>query len=335
MGPNVGNRQVERKGIRLVDEAINEELCWIFREQPTDDYGIDAHLELVENSTATGKLIAIQIKSGESFFKKKNKDGFYFYGEMKHLTYWLKHSLPVILVLCDVKNGICYWEHIIEEKIKRTKSGWKILVPSNQILSFDSKSKLQKIAENQTDYEKRLHKLVMDKAWMNEIKRGNKLVLESEEWINKSSGKGSLTLKIIDEYTEYERVEFSYPTIYFPMMSYKEVFTHLFPWAEISADEDYYEEYDMNTFLENHGIWDNENGKYYYDREFYRDWIKRLPPIRPYENISGEIDRYRLVLEINDIGNAFLLLDNFLNTGAVENKSDVEEYSDDDPTSIF
>ncbi|HDR6299952.1 TPA: hypothetical protein QCU59_003727 [Bacillus cereus] len=36
--------------MRLVDEAINEELCWIFREQPIDNYGIDAHLELVKDT---------------------------------------------------------------------------------------------------------------------------------------------------------------------------------------------------------------------------------------------------------------------------------------------
>ena len=39
-----------------------EKLGFIFREQPIENYGIDANIEVVENEQATGKLIALQIK---------------------------------------------------------------------------------------------------------------------------------------------------------------------------------------------------------------------------------------------------------------------------------
>jgi hypothetical protein len=48
----------------------------------------------------TGKLIALQIKSGESFFKKRGNN-YVFYGEIRHLEYWTKFSLPVFLILND------------------------------------------------------------------------------------------------------------------------------------------------------------------------------------------------------------------------------------------
>ena len=41
---------------------------YIFREQPISDYGIDAQIELIDEETVTGKLVALQIKSGASWF---------------------------------------------------------------------------------------------------------------------------------------------------------------------------------------------------------------------------------------------------------------------------
>ena len=31
------------KGVNLVEKKVMDELGWIFREQPTQDYGIDGH----------------------------------------------------------------------------------------------------------------------------------------------------------------------------------------------------------------------------------------------------------------------------------------------------
>ena len=58
---------VERIGVATTEKIINQ-MGLIFREQPTDDYGIDAQIETIEDEYATGKLIAVQIKSGASFF---------------------------------------------------------------------------------------------------------------------------------------------------------------------------------------------------------------------------------------------------------------------------
>ncbi|MEG4535057.1 DUF4365 domain-containing protein [Microcoleus sp. D2_18a_D3] len=38
-------------------QLIFEKLGCIFREQPIEDYGIDAHVEFIENGQATGKLM--------------------------------------------------------------------------------------------------------------------------------------------------------------------------------------------------------------------------------------------------------------------------------------
>ena len=41
---------------------------WMFRPQPIDDIGIDAHMELTEPTGESKQLLALQIKSGTSWF---------------------------------------------------------------------------------------------------------------------------------------------------------------------------------------------------------------------------------------------------------------------------
>ena len=58
---------IERVGV-LNCGKIAEKNGWMFREQPVNDIGIDAHIEKVDDYGKSRKLLAIQIKSGESWF---------------------------------------------------------------------------------------------------------------------------------------------------------------------------------------------------------------------------------------------------------------------------
>lgn len=124
----------ERLGIAFLDYFFAEN-GWIFREQPTIDYGIDAQIEIFENQYPSGKLIAIQSKSGLSFFEKPNDNSFRFYPEEKHVKYWLGHYLPVILVLYHPEQKQAYWQIVIEENVVSTGKGWKIYVPKDNNFS--------------------------------------------------------------------------------------------------------------------------------------------------------------------------------------------------------
>lgn len=189
---------------------------------------------------------------------------------------------------------------------------------------------LQKISEGKTEYERRLNSLVLNRTWIEEIEAGNKLILESEEWINKTSGRGSITLKVIDSWTEVEKDIFDWPFVMFPMQSYKNVFAQLFPWADISFDDEFYEKYDEQQFLLNYGTWDKEEGKFHIFGD-WNEWKNSLPKIRPYEVLSGGVAAYRLVLNLNDIGKAFLKIDSYLKKGI-----EPTTYNPDEPdTSVF
>ena len=75
---------VERRGVVLVEQRIVEELRWIFRSQPVSDFGIDAHLEVVQHGCATGRLVALQIKSGASYFREETEESIVYRGDPEH-----------------------------------------------------------------------------------------------------------------------------------------------------------------------------------------------------------------------------------------------------------
>lgn len=67
--------KVGSEGVTHTQLAVQDELGWLFREQPTEDYGIDAHVEIVEHEDVRGRLLALQIKSGESWFRETTEGG--------------------------------------------------------------------------------------------------------------------------------------------------------------------------------------------------------------------------------------------------------------------
>lgn len=125
------NSKIDRIGIQAVGEQF-ERAGYIFREQPISDYGIDAQIEVVEGETVTGKLIALQIKTGASWFQESTEDGYVFRGGNEHLKYWIEHSLPVLIILHNPDTNISFWQAIKTENVIPTNKAWKIIVPKIQ-----------------------------------------------------------------------------------------------------------------------------------------------------------------------------------------------------------
>ncbi|MSM38683.1 MAG: DUF4365 domain-containing protein [Geobacter sp.] len=126
--------KTERLGVSALDHFFSEQ-GWLFREQPTHDYGIDAHVEIVENERPTGKLIALQIKSGASFFKEETDDSYIFRTDDKHVAYWVGHSMPVVLVIYNTQTKTAHWQHVSRENVESTGKYWKIEIPKDNTLA--------------------------------------------------------------------------------------------------------------------------------------------------------------------------------------------------------
>lgn len=316
---------VERIGVVTAEKIINQ-MGLIFREQPTDDYGIDAQIETIEDGYATGKLIAVQIKAGKSFFREITSDSIIYRGERKHYDYWLNHSLPVIIVLYNPTNDKCYWNVVNSNTATLTKEKWKIEIPLSNLLE-DAKSQLLELADNLTEYEKKFNTFLFAKPWMKEIIIGNKVVLNVEEWINKTSGRGDFKLRIVDKNGSEKQV-FNRSFWGFGLKPYIQVFEELFPWASIMIDDDFYTEYDneaisnknfeaaMYTYPESVGAtFSRETFDFIYPENIpsIENWMKDRRNIRPYYIGAGEVAFYQLVLELNEVAKSFLVLDDFIN----------------------
>ncbi len=94
-------------GVALVARTVAQELKWIFRPKPAHDVGIDGEIEIRDaDGTVHGRLIAVQIKTGASALRSRDGSGYRFRPKSRHLHYWLAHSLPVALILCDETSDV-------------------------------------------------------------------------------------------------------------------------------------------------------------------------------------------------------------------------------------
>lgn len=132
------NDATDRAGVMLVGYQVEEDLGWIFREQPTSDYGVDAHVEIRDDEVgATGRLVGAQIKTGESYFDEPRDDGWIYRPGDRHIEYWLKHSLPVYILLVNREKKQAYWQLLDASTIKTGKRGGKYVhVPAANTLSI-------------------------------------------------------------------------------------------------------------------------------------------------------------------------------------------------------
>jgi hypothetical protein len=122
-------------GVQLVGLAVAADLGWLFRDQPVLDFGIDAHVEIKIAGKATGRLIALQIKTGDSWFTEPNDAGWWYRFDERHAEYWLHHALPVVVVLVDMSSRTGYWQFVTSETVIETGKGCKISVPRDQVVS--------------------------------------------------------------------------------------------------------------------------------------------------------------------------------------------------------
>ncbi|SKA33230.1 protein of unknown function [Chitinophaga eiseniae] len=105
------NYYKEREGVLKVALELNS-YGYIFRETPNGDVGIDGQIEHVnENGETTGNIVAVQIKSGNSYLVDKG-DHFAFYPHDKHRNYWSIFPLPVILFVYYPNDGRIYFTDV-------------------------------------------------------------------------------------------------------------------------------------------------------------------------------------------------------------------------------
>lgn len=114
----------------------------IWRETSMIDVGIDGQIEMVNaEGAATGQLVAVQVKSGTSYFHDSG-EAWKFYPHPKHRFYWERFPLPVLLFLHAPEDGAIYWVDVRQALRNPTLSQAAVTVPKRNLLQNASATDL-------------------------------------------------------------------------------------------------------------------------------------------------------------------------------------------------
>lgn len=225
--------QTDRAGIHAVGGLFTK-LNWAFREQPTSDFGIDAQAEkLNEDGSAGGKLIALQIKSGASYFRLRG-DNYVFYGEARHRDYWTNHSLPVFLILHNPETGLTLWQRIADHLIEEKSDGrWAIEIPKGQTLDSEHESYLAAGIASDLGSLRRA-RLALDLPTIRIFAAQKEIYLRIEDWVNKTLNFRGAEAIFSEEPDDSADMEFGMSMSAYSVAYFMAVF---FPWLSWTEHE--------------------------------------------------------------------------------------------------
>lgn len=304
-------------GVSRVGLIVRETMGWEFREQGSD-FGIDAHIEMIDAGEVTGKLIGVQIKSGPSFFKKQEEDGFIFSEDLDKLDYWTRYSLPVIVVLYNPESKVAYWAHVDREKIETTGERWKLVVPRQNVLNAQSARALRQLAEGPAWVQK-MRRLSLAKPLMMLLSTGGTVQIKGIVSTNKVVPRVSLSI-IGKDSGGADRYGEEWMALW-PGGWPSELVTRVFPWAENRSEVEGVDDEDALREELYEEIWDSNYGHYAEGEMFGH--LNELSDVRDefsdydYDDLLAEVRNiegfsFTSTLELNEVGKAFLTLEDFL-----------------------
>lgn len=118
----------ESKERALVGEVISTVAlaAQISREKNVSDHGIDMEIEFKDDAyEATNRMIYLQLKSGDSYTRKRKKDGteIFTIKDERHARYWMASPFPVLLVIRNSEGEVRWME--VRDYLKRESDNGK------------------------------------------------------------------------------------------------------------------------------------------------------------------------------------------------------------------
>jgi hypothetical protein len=298
-----GTDLTERLGVFAVG-LRSEQAGWAFRELPRPDRGVDAHIEARTDGRPDGRLLALQIKSGESQFRHPIPGGWRFYVDSAHIDYWRDYSMPVLLVLYNPGTDAAFWQVVNGDTTQSTGKRFAVDVPESNIFDARCSRDLDSVsaADNETADGLRDRRTDADLPWIWMLDGGDRLFLEVEQ--NLQPADGRCVLRIIAQGSDDDTsVVRTWPWAFLAAEDFKTELMKLFPWADKELDEPWYRESTVGEFAGQHGQWSIEYQSYEFDADF-DDWVKERfgSTIAPYATTSDRrtaLWRFELKLNAN------------------------------------
>jgi small GTP-binding protein len=116
----------ESKDRALVGEVISTVALagQLSREFNVSDHGIDMEIEFKSDAgEATGCKLYLQLKSGDSYLKKRGRDGAEVFEirKQRHARYWMNQAFPVLLVIRNSEGEVRWME--VRDWLRRESDG--------------------------------------------------------------------------------------------------------------------------------------------------------------------------------------------------------------------
>jgi Domain of unknown function (DUF4365)/Ras family len=121
----------ESKDRALVGEVISTVALagQLSREFNVSDHGIDMEIEFKSDAgEATAKKLYLQLKSGDSYLRKRKNDGaeVFTIKDERHARYWMAQAFPVLLIIRNSEGKVLWME--VRDWLKRESANGKKLV---------------------------------------------------------------------------------------------------------------------------------------------------------------------------------------------------------------
>lgn len=126
-----------KEGINHIRAATESAGSMFIKIDHENDLGIDALIEFIENEVPLNKQVAVQIKSGASYYSERMRECLIPIGE--HKDYWEKHPLPVVGVVYVPAHGVAYWASI-KGLLKTAAEATVLRFPACEATKFDAKT---------------------------------------------------------------------------------------------------------------------------------------------------------------------------------------------------
>lgn len=124
-----------KMGINFVRTVVEDAGSIFHKIEQESDIGIDALIELIGDERPLNKQIAVQIKSGQSYYNSRGDECLIPIGS--HRDYWTSHPLPVMGIVYVPVLGRAHWVNI-KNYLKKFPKTTIIHYQTSEVNRFDS-----------------------------------------------------------------------------------------------------------------------------------------------------------------------------------------------------
>lgn len=126
-----------KRGVNHVRITVENAGSLFLKIEEENDLGIDALIEFIQNGTPLNHQIAVQIKSGQSYYDSDSKECLFPIGN--HREYWSKHRLPVYGIVYVPSLDTAHWVDI-KHYLKSHPQASTVRFPTSEANRFDESS---------------------------------------------------------------------------------------------------------------------------------------------------------------------------------------------------